>query len=459
MKSNISYVRKQDAPILPPPINQVGIIGWLWRNGISSMTNFSSIANSAQSLAMIAISFIILYLGITGIWTLIDFAFIQAIWSDEDELKRLACATTLQGGSLPEEWFGACWPYIGAKAKLLVYGMYDIEEIWRVNITYLILILGISWIVIGGLPFKFQVGIFLLTVYPIIAFILLTGGGLDIEYSTLILLLIFSFCSSLLCFLASKRFLGEVIFSLYSILNTVRYLLIYLTIVTILFSLDLGLVTVETEKWGGLLVTLVVAITGIVASLPLGVLLALGRRSSMPAIRVLCVVFIEFWRGVPLITVLFMASFMLPLFLPEGSDVNKLLRALIGVTLFSSAYMAEVIRGGLQAIPTGQYEASSALGLSYYQTSRLIVLPQALVLVIPGIVNTFIGLFKDTTLVLIISLFDLLGMIQSTFADPTWSTPVQSLTGYLAVACMFWVILFSMSRYSMFMEKKLRYEH
>jgi general L-amino acid transport system permease protein len=459
MKSNISYVRKQDAPILPPPINQVGIIGWLWRNGISSMTNFSSITNSVQSLAMIAISFIILYLGITGIWTLIDFAFIQAIWSDEDELKRLACATTLQGGSLPEEWFGACWPYIGAKAKLLVYGMYDIEEIWRVNITYLILFLGISWIVIGGLPFKFQVGIFLLTVYPILAFILLTGGGLDIEYSTLILLLIFSFCSSLLCFLASKGFLGEVIFSLYSILNTVRYLLIYLTVVTIIFSLDLGLVTVETEKWGGLLVTLVVAITGIVASLPLGVLLALGRRSSMPAIRVLCVVFIEFWRGVPLITVLFMASFMLPLFLPEGSDVNKLLRALIGVTLFSSAYMAEVIRGGLQAIPTGQYEASSALGLSYYQTSRLIVLPQALVLVIPGIVNTFIGLFKDTTLVLIISLFDLLGMIQSTFADPTWSTPVQSLTGYLAVACMFWVILFSMSRYSMFMEKKLRYEH
>ena len=202
-----------------------------------------------------------------------------------------------------------------------------------------------------------------------------------------------------------------------------------------------------------------IAITGIVASLPLGILLALGRRSAMPVIRLLCVLFIEFWRGVPLITVLFMASFMLPLFLPEGTDFNKLLRALIGVTLFSAAYMAEVIRGGLQAIPKGQFEAASALGLSYYQTSRLIILPQALVLVIPGIVNTFIGLFKDTTLVLIISLFDLLGMIQSSFADPNWSTPVQSLTGYLAVACVFWVILFSMSRYSMFMEKKLRYEH
>ena len=179
----------------------------------------------------------------------------------------------------------------------------------------------------------------------------------------------------------------------------------------------------------------------------------------MPVIRILCIVFIEFWRGVPLITVLFMASVMLPLFLPEGTDFNKLLRALIGVTLFSAAYMAEVVRGGLQAIPKGQYEAASALGLSYYQTSRLIVLPQALVLVIPGIVNTFIGLFKDTTLVLIISLFDLLGIIQSTFADPTWSTPVQSLTGYLAIASIFWILLFGMSRYSMFMENKLRYGH
>ncbi len=458
-KTDIEYVRKEDAPVLPPPINQVGLIGWLWRNGISSMTNFSSVTGALQSIFMILLTIVILYLGLNGIWTLVDFAFIQAIWSDSDELKRLACATTLQGGSLPEEWFGACWPFIAAKSKLLIYGVYDIDEIWRVNLTYLILFVGIGWVVIEKMPYRFHVGIFLLVIYPIIAFVLLTGGNLEIENSTLLGMIFLCLMLSMFCFLMGRGFLGEGFRDAYTVFNIVRYVTIYVTIVTIIFTTDFGLVTVETDKWGGLLVTLVVAITGIVASLPLGILLALGRRSSMPVIRLLCVLFIEFWRGVPLITVLFMASFMLPLFLPEGTDFNKLLRALIGVTLFSAAYMAEVIRGGLQAIPKGQFEAASGLGLSYYQTSRLIILPQALVLVIPGIVNTFIGLFKDTTLVLIISLFDLLGMIQSSFADPNWSTPVQALTGYLAVASIFWVILFSMSRYSMFMEKKLRYEH
>ena len=170
---------------------------------------------------------------------------------------------------------------------------------------------------------------------------------------------------------------------------------------------------VETPVWGGLLVTLVIAVTGIVASLPLGVLLALGRRSQMPIIRLVSVIFIEFWRGVPLITVLFMSSVMLPLFLPEGVVFDKLLRVLIGVTLFSAAYMAEVVRGGLQAIPKGQYEGAMALGLRFWQMMGLIILPQALKLVIPGIVNTFIGLFKDTTLVLIVGMYDLLGQIQS----------------------------------------------
>ena len=168
---------------------------------------------------------------------------------------------------------------------------------------------------------------------------------------------------------------------------------------------------VETPLWGGLMLTLVVALTGIVASLPLGIVLALGRRSNMPIIRSISIVFIEFWRGVPLITVLFMATVMFPLFLPEGVTFNQLLRALIGVALFSSAYMAEVVRGGLQAIPKGQFEAAEAVGLSYWKLMGLIILPQALKIVIPGIVNTFIGLFKDTTLVLIIGLFDFLGIL------------------------------------------------
>ena len=216
---------------------------------------------------------------------------------------------------------------------------------------------------------------------------------------------------------------------------------------------------VETSRWGGLMLTLVIAITGIVASLPLGIVLALGRRSNMPIIRTICVVFIEFWRGVPLITVLFMASVMFPLFLPEGVTFNQLLRALIGVAVFSSAYMAEVVRGGLQAIPRGQYEAADAMGLSYWSSMRLIILPQALKIVIPGIVNTFIGLFKDTTLVLIIGLFDLLGMVQVGLTDSKWLAQNVPYTGYVFAAFVFWIFCYSMSRYSQMMERKLETGH
>ncbi len=163
--------------------------------------------------------------------------------------------------------------------------------------------------------------------------------------------------------------------------------------------------------------------------------------------------FIEFWRGVPLITVLFMASVMLPLFLPAGVNFDKLMRALIGVTLFSAAYMAEVIRGGLQAIPAGQYEGASAMGLSYWPAMRLVILPQALRVVIPGIVNSFISLFKDTSLVLIIGLFDLLGIIQQNFSDPNWASPVTPATGFAFAALIYWTFCFGMSRYSLFIER------
>ncbi|MBC7831724.1 MAG: amino acid ABC transporter permease [Hyphomicrobium sp.] len=232
-----------------------------------------------------------------------------------------------------------------------------------------------------------------------------------------------------------------------------------LILIYAVLSFDFGLQPVETPLWGGLLVTLVVAVTGIVASLPLGILLALGRRSKLPVIRWASVAFVELWRGVPLITVLFMASVMLPLFLPSGVNFDKLMRALIGVALFSAAYMAEVIRGGLQAVPKGQYEAAAAVGLGYWQAMRLIVLPQALKIVIPGIVNSFISLFKDTSLVLIIGIFDLLGIIQQNFADPNWASPVTPATGFIFAACIYWVFCFSMSRYSQFMERRLNTGH
>lgn len=289
---------------------------------------------------------------------------------------------------------GACWPYVEAYWNTFVYGRYPQPERWRVDIVFAAFALLLTPMAIPSVPLKRLNALLLLVVFPVVSYVLLLGGFLGLE-------------------------------------------------------------PVETSRWGGLLVTLVVAVTGIVASLPIGILLALGRRSNMPVIRLLSIIYIEFWRGVPLITVLFMASTMLPLFVPAGVDVDKLLRALIGVALFSAAYMAENVRGGLQAIPKGQYEGAMAVGLGYWQMMRLIILPQALRLVIPAIVSTFIALFKDTTLVLIVSIFDLLGQIQSSRVDPIWAAPSTAGTGYLVAALIYFVFCFGMSRYSQFMERRL----
>ena len=297
---------------------------------------------------------------------------------------------------------GACWAYVIDYLPQFIYGRYPVDEIYRVNIVYALFVALLVPLATPSVPFKRTNAILFLVVFPIVSYFLLTG-----------------------------LVIGDTVI----------------------------LPVVETTVWGGLLVTLVIAVTGIVGSLPLGILLALGRRSRLPVVRLVSVLFIEFWRGVPLITVLFMSSVMLPLFLPEGVTFDKLLRVLIGVTLFSAAYMAENVRGGLQAISKGQYEGAMALGLRYWPMMGLIVLPQALKLVIPGIVNTFISLLKDTTLVLIVGMFDLLGQIQSSYSDPTWSSPTQGHTGYLFAAMIFWVLCFGMSRYSIFMENRLHTGH
>lgn len=216
-----------------------------------------------------------------------------------------------------------------------------------------------------------------------------------------------------------------------------------------------GLPIVYTRLWGGLLVTLVVSVTGIVVSLPVGITLALGRRSSIPLIRIFSIAFIEFWRGVPLITVLFFATYMLPLFLPGNFTIDGLVRALVGIALFAGAYNAEVIRGGLAALPRGQAEAASALGLSYWKTTSLVVMPQALRHVIPGLVNSFIALLKDTSLVSIVALFDLLGSLRASFADPNWATPTTLFTGFAFAGMLYFVLCFGMSQYSQFVEHRL----
>ncbi|MCA3562800.1 MAG: amino acid ABC transporter permease [Methylocystis sp.] len=220
-------------------------------------------------------------------------------------------------------------------------------------------------------------------------------------------------------------------------------------------GLDAGLKPVPTNLWGGVLISLIVAFVGIVFSLPCGILLALGRRSKMPAVKLFSVILIEFVRGVPFITVLFMASNMLPLFVPEQYAPDKLLRALIAAAIFASAYMAEVVRAGLQALPKGQYEGAMAMGLGYWQMMRLIILPQALKVTIPNIVNTYIGLFKDTTLVVVVGLFDFLKTIEAARIDPKWAAPTTSATGYMFAAIFYFICCYAMSRYAKATEERL----
>ena len=454
-QSDQAFVRTTDAPLLPPPATEAGITGWLWHNVFASMADYSSVGAMIRSLSVAALSVFLLYFGFTQIYTLLDFSLFSAVWSDPDGLKREACWTVDQGGSLPSGWHGACWPFIYAKHKFIMYGPYPSEELWRVNLSVLIGLIGLCYVLIENMPWRREVGAGMLTLYPLVAFILLTGGNSATPFDSIGLWLIIGLAVISVGRLAKQGYLGANVGEFHALIGLTGWVFVIYNAVRGVGAVDFGLEPVDTRDWGGLLITLVVAVTGIVASLPLGIILALGRRSEMPVARLLCTIFIEFWRGVPLITVLFMASVMLPLFLPEGVNFDNLLRALIGVMLFSAAYMAEVIRGGLQAIDKGQYEGAQAMGLSYWQSMRLIILPQALTHVIPGIVNTFIGLFKDTTLVSIVGIFDLLGAGQSAIADAAWSSPVQAVTMYLYIAVIFFVFCFGMSRYSIYMENKL----
>ena len=454
-QSEQAFVRTTDAPLLPPPATEAGITGWLWHNIFASMADYSSTGATVRSLSVAALSVFLLYFGISQIYTLLDFSIFSAVWSDPDELKREACWTVDQGGSLPSGWHGACWPFIYAKHKFIMYGPYPSEELWRVNLSVIIGLIGLGYALIENLPWRREVGAGMLTIYPLLAFILLTGGNSSTSFGSIGLWLVIGLAVISVGRLAKQGYLGTNVGEFHGLIGLTGWVFVIYNAIRGIGAVDFGLEPIDTRDWGGLLITLVVAVTGIVASLPLGIILALGRRSEMPVARLLCTIFIEFWRGVPLITVLFMASVMLPLFLPEGVNFDNLLRALIGVMLFSAAYMAEVIRGGLQAIDKGQYEGAQAMGLSYWQSMRLIILPQALTHVIPGIVNTFIGLFKDTTLVSIVGIFDLLGAGQSAIADAAWSSPVQAVTMYLYIAVIFFVFCFGMSRYSIYMENKL----
>lgn len=286
---------------------------------------------------------------------------------------------------------GACWVFVRMRLNQFLYGFYPRDLQWRINLSYVIGVIGIIMFFVSAKQYKKWYVAFLTLIFPVLAYILYHGNFFGLE-------------------------------------------------------------EVDTYSWGGLHLTLVVAYTSIILSLPLGIILALARRSKLPVLRVASMIFIELWLGVPLISVLFMASVLIPMFFSPDLYMDKVLRALIGITLFYSAYIAELIRHGMDALPVGQYEAAKSLGFNYFNTMRLIILPQTLKTVTPNIVNTFISMFKNTTLILIIGLFDFLGMIQAATDNPKWQA--YEIEGYVFAALVFWIFCFLMSRYSKHLEHK-----
>ena len=287
---------------------------------------------------------------------------------------------------------GACWVFVRVWFNRFMYGMYPDAEQWRINISFLVLLASIGSIFILPNRFKKYIILFLLFIFPLISLNLISGGIFGLEW-------------------------------------------------------------IETGAWGGLSLTFIVSAFALIFCFPIGVFLALGRRSDLPAVRYSSIGFIELWRGVPLITVLFMSAVMFPMFLPDGTYMDKLMRVIIAITLFEAAYMAEVVRGGLQALPRGQYDAAKSLGMGYWRMNFLIIMPQALKLVIPGIANTFLALVKDTPLIFVVGLLELAGMIGLAKTNPKWLG--MATEGYVFAAFVFWIICFTMSRYSQNLEKKL----
>jgi general L-amino acid transport system permease protein len=493
-----NYVRKDLVAERPAPVKTTGFIGFIRTRLLNSPTNI-----------------LLTILGALLIWYTVvpalKFLLVDAVWHGSD---RNACLAENAGHPV-----GACWPYIAAKFDQFIYGFYPSQERWRVNLVFLLGALLLLPLLIPRLPAKSLNASLFFLAFPVGAFFLLHGGGLGgfgvswtanllsglagsfdntgnaltrIGVATAVIGPLLWGAGELLALTGSA--ISLVIWPLTSLRDVMqastqpvwadfavtaivisalvsyvcrlsggwRALLSSLitfagmALVIAVLKLDRGgLPLVDTRLWGGLLVTLVISVTGIVASMPIGIALALGRRSTIPLIRIFSIAFIEFWRGVPLITVLFFATYMLPLFLPGNFTVDGLVRALIGTALFAGAYQAEVVRGGLQAIPRGQSEAAGALGLSWWKTTSLIVLPQALRHVIPGLVNSFIALFKDTSLVSIVALFDLLGSMRASFSDPNWATPTTLFTGFAFTGMIYFAFCFGMSRYSLFVEGRL----
>ena len=429
----VPYVRDTMLPQRPAPSTSSGAIGWLRENLFAGWLNIV--------LTIASVLFVWYLLAAILPWVF------QSSWS-AGSLSE--CREQIQA-RYGEGTDGACWAVIRERYLQLFYGFYPSHLYWRVNLALAGALLALSPILFPAVPRKL---LWFSAVFPFFGAWLVWGGSLWLPLTALA-----GFGLGWAGFRIARPFLGN----LGGVIAAVLVPVLWWIFLSGDAARDLhrlipfGITPVVSRDFGGFMLSITIGLSAITGSLPLGILLALGRRSDLFIVKTLCVGFIEFIRGVPLITLLFVASLLLNFFLPPGTDFDIILRVIIMVTLFASAYMAEVIRGGLAALPRGQYEAADALGLDYWSAQRLIIMPQALKVSIPGIVSTFIGVFKDTTLVSIIGLLDPIGFSTAIRADTDWNGIVWELYGFIAL--MFFVFCFSMSRYSMYLERRLQTGH
>jgi len=431
--SDQSYVRTEMLSEKSPPVTNIGIVGWMRTNLFSSWLN-------------VILSLIAIYAVFSVLSGLLPWVF-GGIWNSNSLNECREKLLEIHGESTNR----ACWGVIRERFWQLMYGFYPDYLYWRPNLALVMLFAAIAPVLFNGLPKKM---LLISVAFPFVAPWLLWGGTIWVP--------VLAFMGFVVGFLVNK-YVAKATSSLLGIIAGVAAAIIWWMFImgplgnALASILPLGIEAVESRKFGGFMLAILLGITGIGLSFPLGVILALGRLSDLVIVKALCVGFIEFIRGVPLITLLFVASVLLNYFLPKGTEFDIILRVMIMITLFAAAYMAEVIRGGLAALPKGQYEAADALGLDYWQAQRLIIMPQALKISIPGIVSTFIGLFKDTTLVSIIALLDPLGWAKLIQANAEWNGIIWELYGFIAF--VFFIFCFSMSRYSMYLERKLQTGH
>ncbi len=447
--ANLSYVRTEMVPEREPPVREKGIIKWMREN------LFSNIPNTI--LTLLAAWFVYLILSETLPWIL------RSAW-DANSLNE--CREVIRE-KYGEGVDGACWAVIRDRWHQLLFGFYPpwpgieydgtnapatgLPAYFRPVLTFVLMLVALAPVLFEKLPRKM---LWFSVLYPFLAFWLLWGGSIWVP-----LVALFGFVLMGIIALTLPRVIGALGATIVALLAAPLWWIFLAGPVAELLSqaVPIGIEPVESAKFGGFMLSVTIGMTGITLSLPIGILLALGRQSDLIGVKAICVGFIEFIRGVPLITLLFVASTLLNYFMPPGTNFDIILRVMIMVTLFSSAYMAEVIRGGLAALPRGQYEAAAALGLDYWKSMRLVIMPQALKISIPSIVGIFIGLFKDTTLVSIIGLMDPLGLSNAIRADSAWNGIVWELYGFIAL--MFFLFCFSMGRYSMYLERKLETGH